>query len=240
MLRSVNAADSAAWRRRQQMKLTVVAATGGIGEQVLEQALAAGHEVTAVVRNPGRLPVTSARVVAADLAAADPSVLLGAVAGADAVLSGLGPRSKAETGVAWHGTRAITQVMDAAGVRRIVVVSAAPVGTVATPARPHPPRRAPGDGFVLASLAFPVLRAAFGRGYADLAQMEDMLRGSDLEWTAVRPVRLTGRPLTGRYRTAIGHNVARGLSISRADVAHCMLRAVTDPATCRQTVGIAY
>ena len=59
------------------MKLTVVAATGGIGEQVLEQALAAGHEVTAVVRNPGRLPVTSARVVAADLATADPSVLRG-------------------------------------------------------------------------------------------------------------------------------------------------------------------
>lgn len=222
------------------MKLTVIAATGGVGEQVLEQALAAGHEVTAVARNPGRLPVTPARVVAADLAAADLSVLLGAVAGADAVLSGLGPRSKAEAGVAWRGTRAMTQVMDAAGVRRIVVVSAAPVGTVASPDRPHPPRRGPGDGFVLGNVAYPILRAAFGGNYADLAQMEDVLRDSDLDWTSVRPVRLTSRPLTGRYRTAVGRTVRRGLFISRADVAHCMLRAVTEPETYRQTVGIAY
>ena len=94
---------------------------------------------------------------------------------ADAVLSGLGPRSKAEAGVAWHGTRAITQVMDAAGVRRIVVVSAAPVGTVASPARPHPPRRDPGDGLVLASLAYPVLRAAFGRSYADAPDVDSVV-----------------------------------------------------------------
>jgi putative NADH-flavin reductase len=221
------------------MKLTVVAATGGVGEQVLEQALAAGHDVTAVARNPGRLPVTPARVVAADLAAADLAVLLGAVEGADAVLSGLGPASKAEAGVAWRGTRAMTQVMDAAGVRRIVVVSAAPVGTVASPAGPHPPRRGPGDGFILGNVAYPLLRAAFGANYADLAQMEDVLRDSDLDWTSVRPVRLTSKPLTGRYRTAVGRSVRRGLSVSRADVAHYMLRAITEPETYRQTVGIA-
>ena len=221
------------------MKLTIVAATGGIGRQLLEQALAAGHDVTAVARNPGRLPPVAARAVTADLASADPAALRPAVEGADAVLSGLGARSKAEAGVAWRGTWALTQAMRAAGVRRIVAVSAAPVAAVASPARPHPPGRDPGDGFILANLAYPVLRAALRDNYADLARMEDVLREADLDWTAVRPPRLTTKPVTGRYRTALGQNVRHGLFISRADVAHYMLRVIGEPETYRQTVGIA-
>jgi putative NADH-flavin reductase len=120
------------------MKLTIVAATGGIGRQLLEQALAAGHEVTAVVRNPNKLS-REVRTVTADLTAADPAALQSAVAGADAVLSGLGPRSNAEAGITWRGTRAIVAAMQATGVRRIVAVSAAPIGTVPSPGRPKPP-----------------------------------------------------------------------------------------------------
>jgi putative NADH-flavin reductase len=221
------------------MKLTIVAATGGIGRQVFEQAVAAGHDVTAVVRDPRKLPSTRARIITADLASADPTALQSAVEGADAVLSGLGARSKAEAGVAWRGTQAITRAMQAAGVRRIVVVSAAPVGTMPSPARPDPPRHDPGDGFVIRNLAYPILRAALRETYTDLARMEDVLRESDLDWTVVRPVRLTGKPVSGTYRTAFGQNVRHGLFISRADVAHYMLRAVDEPETFRQTVGIA-
>ena len=75
------------------MKLTIFAATGGIGRQILEQALDAGHDVTAVVRNPQKLPGElpgQVRVVIADLADPDPATLKLAVEGADAVLSGLG------------------------------------------------------------------------------------------------------------------------------------------------------
>src|SRR5438874_2270535 len=50
------------------MKLTIFAATGGIGRQALEQAVAAGHEVTAVVRNPQKVS-GEVRIVRADLAA---------------------------------------------------------------------------------------------------------------------------------------------------------------------------
>ena len=87
-------------RRDTEVKLTIFAATGGIGRQLLEQAVAAGHDVTAVVRNRQSLPSTPARVVIADLAAADPAALQPAVSGADAVLSGLGARTKADAGVA--------------------------------------------------------------------------------------------------------------------------------------------
>jgi putative NADH-flavin reductase len=224
------------------MKLTIFAATGGIGRQILEQAVDAGHDVTAVVRNPQKLPSelsSQVRVVTADLAAPDHPTLESAVEGTGAVLSGLGPQSNAEAGIATRGTQAITGAMKATGVRRIVVVSAAPIGTVPSPARPDPPKHDPGDGFIMAHVLNPLTKAALRKHYADLAQMEDILRGSDLDWTAVRPPRLTDKPLTGTYRTIHGRNLRRGLSISRADVAHYMLRALDQPDTIGQTIGVA-
>jgi putative NADH-flavin reductase len=220
------------------MKLTIFAATGGIGRQVLEQAVTAGHDVTAVARNPAKL-ARDVRSVTADLAAADPAALESAVHGADAVLSGLGPRSTSDAGIASQGTRAIIQAMNATGVRRVVVVSAAPVATTASPGRPAPPKHDPGDGFFMRNLLSPLTKTALRKVYADLALMEDLLRDSDLDWTAVRPPRLTGKPLTGTYRTAYGQNLRRGLLISRADVAHLMLRLLGQPESIKQTVGIA-
>ena len=220
------------------MKLTIFAATGGIGRQLLEQAVAAGHDVTAVVRDPKKLS-GGVRIVTADLAAPDPSALECAVAGADAVLSGLGARSASETGVASQGTRAIVQAMKATGVRRIVVVSAAPIGTVPSPGRPTPPKYDPGDGFFMRHLFSPLTKAAFRKTYADLALMEDVLRDSGLDWTIVRPPRLTNKPLTGTYRTAVGQNLRRGFLISRADVAQLMLRVLEQPETIKHVIGIA-
>jgi uncharacterized protein YbjT (DUF2867 family) len=75
--------------------------------------------------------------------------------------------------------------------------------------------------------------------YADLAQMEDVLAGSGLDWTVVRPPQLTDMPFTGRYRTAYGQNIRGGWSVSRADVAHLMLRVLEQPETIKQTIGIA-
>jgi putative NADH-flavin reductase len=221
------------------MKVTIFAATGGIGHQILEQAINAGHDVTAVVRNPGKLS-GQVRAVKADLATANPETLVPAVAGADAVLSGLGPSSKSDLGIVSRGTRAIAGAMQATGVRRIVVVSAAPIGTVASPGRPNPPKHDPGDGFFMRHLLSPVVKAALGKSYADLAQMEEDLAGSGLDWTAVRPPRLTDKPLTGSYRTAHGQNVRRGMTISRADVAHVMLAVLGEPETIKQVVSVAY
>ncbi len=226
------------------MKLTIFAATGGIGQQLLAQAAAAGHDVTVVVRDPRKLAQAAwdaVRVVEADLGTAASTQIESAVSGADAVLSGLGARSfaDADAGITWRGTRAIVEAMAAADVRRIVAVSAAPIGTVPTPGRPNPPKHDPGDGFFMRHLFAPFARTAFRRQYADVARMEDVLRDSGLDWTAVRPPKLTDKPLTGTYRTAIGRNIPGGWSISRADVAQCMLRVLEQPETIRQAVGLA-
>jgi putative NADH-flavin reductase len=96
------------------MRLTIFAATGGIGREALGQATAAGYEVTAVVRDPRKIP-GDVRSVKADLMAPDPATLETAVERADSVLSCLGPRSKAEVGITSQGTRAIVGAMQAAG-----------------------------------------------------------------------------------------------------------------------------
>ena len=219
------------------MKLTIVAATGAIGRLVLERAVDAGHEVTAVVRSPARL-TRAVPAIAADLLTADPEELEPALVGADAVLSGLGPQSTSDAGIASRGTRTLVTAMRRTGVERIVVVSAAPVGTVATPRRPDPPRHDPGDGFFMRHVASPLVGRLLRKVYVDLAEMEDILRDSGLQWTAVRPPRLTNRPL-GSYRTAFGRNIRGGAFASRADVADYMLRALELPESVGQTVGIA-
>jgi uncharacterized protein YbjT (DUF2867 family) len=125
------------------MRLTIVAATGRIGQQLHRQALSAEHRITVLVRNPSRLVLPAERVFTADLTAADPTDLRPAVSDADAVLSCPGPRSLAEAGVTAPGIGAITAAMAATGTRRIVAVSSGTVGTVASPHRPNPPFSAP-------------------------------------------------------------------------------------------------
>jgi putative NADH-flavin reductase len=200
--------------------------------EVVRQALDAGHEVTAVVRDPARLPVRGDRldvVTVPDVT--DAEALRPFVEGRDAVLSGLGPVGRKQTGIAEAGTRAIVRAMEASGAtraRRLVTISAAPVGPVP-----------PGESFLTRAIAMPLLRSLLKDVYADLARMEEELRLSSLEWTALRPGKLGNRPLTGRYRKEIGGMVPHSTGISRADLACAMLGCLDDPATVKQPVGVA-
>ncbi|GGW16979.1 NADH-flavin reductase [Streptomyces capoamus] len=210
------------------MKLTVFGATGGIGRELVGQALEAGHEVTAVVRDPARLAVTGAGLEVVRSALTDPEELRGAVRGRDAVLSGLGPRSRKDAGVATQLTRTVLAAMEAEGVRRLLVVSAGPVG-------PAPVGDGPLDRAVR-GLVSAILKDV----YADLRAMEAELAGSATDWTSVRPPRLQDKPLTGRYRTLVGGFPPKGRFIARADVAHAMLSMIDSRETLKQGVGVAY
>ncbi|MEV1077721.1 NAD(P)H-binding protein [Streptomyces sp. NPDC050211] len=210
------------------MNLTVFGATGGIGQEIVRQALTAGHQVTAVVRDPARLAVTGAglEVFRADMT--DPEALRPAVTGRDAVLSGLGARSRKDAGVAARLTRTVLRAMEAEGTRRLLVVSAAPLG-------PAPERDGPLDRAVR-GLVSAILKDV----YDDLREMEAELARSAVDWTSVRPPRLQDKPLTGRYRTVVGGTPAKGRYIGRADVAHAMLAMADEPGTVKQGVGVAY
>ena len=96
-----------------------------------------------MVRNPAKV-TADVRVVQADLSRPDPVTLAAAIEGADAVLSGiLGGNSRADEDVAAGGTRAIVTAMRAAGVRRIIVVGAAPIGTCSVTGTPAPAEARP-------------------------------------------------------------------------------------------------
>ncbi|MEU0158637.1 NAD(P)H-binding protein [Streptomyces sp. NPDC006261] len=211
------------------MRLTVFGATGGVGQELVGQALAAGHEVTVVVRDPARLPEAFGALALHDAVSLDdPAAVRAAVAGRDAVLSGLGSRSRKADGVAERLTGRIVEAMEAEGARRLVVVSAAPVGPV------------PAGEPLVDRLARKAVGAVLAELYADLARMEAALERSTTDWTSVRPPKLTDGPCTGVYRKVVGGAPRSSRSISRADVAHAMLGLMGDPAAVRQGVGVAY
>ena len=89
-------------------------------------------------------------------------------------------------------------------------------------------------------LVKPVARRTFLRHVcADMGRGEDEIRDSDLDWTIVRPPALTGKAATGTYRTAIDRNLPHGFTVSRADLAACLLAMLADPATVHRHVAIA-
>ncbi|MFB8269076.1 NAD(P)-dependent oxidoreductase [Streptomyces sp. NPDC055955] len=210
------------------MRITVFGATGGIGREVVRQALASGHQVTAVVRDPARFTETGTGLEVFRADVRDPEALRSAVAGRDAALSGLGARRRADAGIAAELTRSVLGAVEAEGVRRLLVVSAAPVG-------PEPERSPLLDRAMLG-----VINSLLKPVYDDLRAMEAELAASATDWTSVRPPKLTNKPLTGTYRTVVGGNPRSGRSISRADVAHAMLAMIDDAATVKQGVGVAY
>jgi putative NADH-flavin reductase len=206
------------------MKITVFGATGGTGVEIVRQGLQAGHTVTAVVRSAADFPA-GVEVVRADVM--DPAAIEPAVTGRDAVISALGHRPGADEPVCAPGAESIIRAMRATGTRRLVVITAA--GHVTDP---H-------DDFLTAKIAKPILWRFLRASFTDFVATEEIVTASGLDWTIMRPPRLTNgghKP----YRSAIDHVVRRGGSISRTDLATATLAAAADPATAGHTVAIGY
>lgn len=213
------------------MKIVVFGASGGTGRRIVQQGLALGHDITAVVRDPESFEEEPGlRTVVADVM--DTEAITPALAGCDAAVSGIGGRGPLgeRSDVMRDATRSIGRAMQAAGVSRLLVLSQ---GTVSTD----------GDGLVTRLIAKPILRRVLRNPRADAIRMEALLRGGELDgldWVVLRPPMLTDGPRTKRYRTAHGRNVRGGFRISRADLADGVLTAVADPALSRATLGLAY
>jgi putative NADH-flavin reductase len=195
----------------------------------VRQALDAGHEVTTVARTPARMDLRHdrLRVVRGDVL--DPASIAPALGGAEAVVSAIGPDGgRGPTSVMSAGTRNIIEAMQHAGVRRLMVVSAAPIGD--------------GEGGTLPYrlLIRPLLWALFRNTYEDMDRMEATVRTNGTDWTIMRPSRLTNGPRTGRYRTALNAALRRGNLLSRADLADAILRLLADPDAVKAAIAIGY
>jgi putative NADH-flavin reductase len=208
------------------MRITVFGATGGTGQQLLQQACAAGHEVTAVVRDSSRLTNAHPRLTVVTADVMDCAAIRPAIAGRDAVVSTVGSRERrAPSTVCADSAASIVQAMGAEGVRRLVVVSASGMFT-------------DGDGPATRLIVKPILNRLLRHPFADMRDMEDVVRASGLEWTIVRPPMLTNGPHTGTYRSMIDRNVHGGIQISRADLADYILRCLAQHGPLNATASI--
>lgn len=207
------------------MKLIVFGATGGIGSQVVAQALTAGQAVTAVARQPSAITLRHERLAVIPGDVLELETIRESIAGQEAVISALGVRHRAPTTVYSEGVTNIMQAMHAAGVRRILCVSASGLD--------------PGPRWQR-WIAKPILWLILKNMYTDLVRMETRVKASGLEWTILRPPAFTNGPRTGHYQAVVNQHLSRGLSISRADIADYILKHLNDRATYGGMVEQAY
>ena len=202
------------------MRILILGATGGIGRALVEQASVRGHQVTAFVRSPQELGAPREGVTVRRGDPLSVTELRAVLPGHDAVLTAIGPPGPGRTTIFRDSARSIVEAMSADGARRLLAVSVAAL-------------------FENAGLTVALFRRTLLRNIvADAAEMERIVMSSDLDWTIVRPPRLTNGPLTKQYRVADGR-LPRGISISRADVADFLLDEIEEKQHLRQIVGMA-
>lgn len=204
------------------MKLAVFGATGGTGQQVVEQALAAGHTVVALVRDPARLALGNPALTVKRGNVLEPEDVFNTVNGADAVVVSLGSTSNNPDGVVAKGTANVVAAMQKSGVARLLVVTSIGVGE----SKDQVP-------FAFKALMATVLRKAM----QDKEEQEKIVKASGLDWTIVRPGGLTDGPRTGQYRYGIDPKITAG-QVSRADVAEFILKELTDTQFLRKAPAI--
>lgn len=195
--------------------IALFGATGKTGRRVLDRALAAGHDVRALVRDPAKLTSSDPRLTVITGDVLDADAVSRAVEGSDVVLSLFGQVKGSPRTLQTDGTRNVVDAMKAHGVTRLVTLSGG--GLRADEDRPGVPDK-------LIKLA---LKTLAGHVLADAEGHLEVLQASGLEWTVVRGPRLTEDPGKGSYRVGwVGVNAST--KISRDDLADFILTQIDD------------
>jgi uncharacterized protein YbjT (DUF2867 family) len=210
------------------LRLLIIGATGGTGHQLVEQALAQGHHVTAFARNPAKLSLRhpKLRVLKGDVL--EEATLEPAMEGQDAVLCALGhKRFFGPSKILSEGTLNLLRAMKSAGVARLICETSLGIGNSAGRVGP------------LATLfVYPLILPFYAW---DKLRQEKLIEESDLDWVIVRPAALTNGAARDRYRHGpeVG-NYLLPVRISRANVAEFMLRQLTDDTYLGSAPGVSY
>jgi putative NADH-flavin reductase len=110
------------------MKIAIIGASGFIGSKITEEALRRGHEVTGIVRNPGRLP-SNPKLKAVGLNLLQRDELARALAGHDAIVSAWNAAKDGSGPVLYdrfvEGHRAVIDAVRKSGVKRFLAVGGA-------------------------------------------------------------------------------------------------------------------
>ncbi|MBX8689406.1 NAD(P)H-binding protein [Mycobacterium sp. 20091114027_K0903767] len=203
------------------MRIVIFGANGATGRLLTRRALDAGHTAVAVTRHPEQFPITGDALTVAAADVRDAAAVTAVVDGADAVLSTLGVTFTMDPVDTYSvGVGNIVAAMRATGVDQLAVVSSTAIADY--PGRTDTP-------FAL-RVVQPVISRIFGRTlYADMRRMEDIVTGSGLNWTIVRPSGLFDLPEVTEY--VAGQRDPVGAFTSRTDLADYLLRLAAAPET---------
>jgi len=207
------------------MRLAIFGASGGTGQELLQQALARGDEIRALVRNPAKLTIKSNRlhVVPGDIL--DKTAVSTTLEGCEAALSTLGVNKLGKNTILSDGTRNIIEAMQAQQVKRFICLTSLGVG----------------DSFNDVWWGFRWVTWTLMRNiFRDKEIQEQLVKHSSLDWIIVRPTQLVNGARTGKYSVWLGRKPA-GLRdrIRRADVADFMLAQTQIDHYLRKTPGIS-
>jgi putative NADH-flavin reductase len=217
------------------MKIVIFGATGSTGQCLVEHALSQGYDVTAFARNQLALTIQHEHLSIITGDVFRKASVEEAVANQDAVLCTIGGHDRLRVALSGHprqpglcaiGTRNILDAMEKYGVSRLICLTAWGVG--------ESKGRLP---FVFKHLILPLLMK---EEYEDKEAQEQQISQSFLDWTIVRPSRLTNGSYTGSYRMGSSLEFSSQSSISRADVADCMLRQLTDSTFRQKCLEVSY
>jgi hypothetical protein len=200
------------------MRLTIFGASSATGRLLVEKALAAGHEVTAFVRNEQKLGISSPKFKVLGGDALNAVHVEAAINGSDAVLSTLGPKGKPAV-MAAQSTQNIVDAMEKHGVKRLVLVSVAGIAV------PQDNRQK--------NLIDGLLKLLLKDVFLDRENQIAVLNASTVEWVAVRVPRLTDEPAKGSVKAFFG-SPKPSFKVTRADLADFMLEQLMSDQWLRQ------
>ncbi len=199
--------------RTAPSKILILGATGGTGRLIVGQAVARGHDVTALVRSAEKArDLNGAKLIVGDVR--DEIALRQALKGQDAVISALGTPASPfrEVTLLSSATRVLVSAMKAEHVSRLVSITGIGAGDSAG----H-------GGFLFDNLIFPLL---LRKVYADKNRQEAIIRDSGLDWVLVRPSILNNKPSRNTIRALTDLSGFHGGTISRENVAKFVLDQV--------------
>ena len=213
----------------QQLKIALFGATGMIGSRIAAEAARRGHQVTALARNPARVPADVANLTAAQADLLDAASVGAAVRGHDVVASAYAPPQD-DLATLSKATHALVEGVRAAGLKRLVVVGGA--GSLEV---------APGKQLVDTD-GFPDAYKPIALAHRDAF---DYYRGiADLDWTCFAPAAVIAPgERIGTFRTGVNSLLAdaEGNSrISAEDYAIAFVNELEQGRFVRQIATVGY
>jgi putative NADH-flavin reductase len=205
----------------------IFGATGDTGKLLVEQALAAGYEVVAYVRNPAKLTVTDNHLTVIQGELSDATSIETAVKGADAVLSTLGPWGGSKNKPLTAGMQNIIAAMKNQGVRRFIITS-----TLSA--------KDPKDKLTFRTRSMVnLVKTTMHDAYEDIVNVAETVRSSGLDWTIVRLTLLNNKPKSGKVKAGYVDKGEIGAQTSRADIADFMLKQIIDTKYLQESPAIS-